>query len=240
MKKILLTCLLSLMFPISGVLANMIHSQIQGINFDPNSLTMPCQLLTYQPNGKGGQTETISTLLIPTTTNGSPIWPIQKVCTTANGYIGGQQFHYDLSMRDENGATHLSCYYSDTCVTTQKCGDGVINGKEVCDGDTIACTLNESVGTKTCKPDCSGYQDECAFSTGGYAASPIPLTSAITEPVPAPQNHQQINVQTTTTQSIAPTLQDKQSILKTQISIIQAQIIQLMQELIQILKNNRQ
>jgi hypothetical protein len=43
------------------------------------------------------------------------------------------------------------------------CGDGIINGDEVCDGNDIACTdlsSNYIGGTATCLSDCSGYNTE--------------------------------------------------------------------------------
>lgn len=50
------------------------------------------------------------------------------------------------------------------CVATQTCGNGIKEGTESCDGDSIACAAGYS-GTQLCNSDCSGYDSSrCAAS----------------------------------------------------------------------------
>ena len=65
-------------------------------------------------------------------------------CKTADGYAGIK-------------ACNATCDGWLDCVPTEYCGDGVINGPEVCDGTTRACVTNGYSGTQSCKNDCSGW-----------------------------------------------------------------------------------
>jgi hypothetical protein len=47
------------------------------------------------------------------------------------------------------------------------CGDNLITGNEVCDGNAQSCTINGYLGTQSCNSQCSGW-DSCVSSLVGY------------------------------------------------------------------------
>ncbi len=68
-------------------------------------------------------------------------------CTTGDGYAGEQSCNTE------------QCTWNETCVTNERCGDGIKNGNEQCDGST-------DLPNKLCNPDCKLIDQ--TYSIHGY------------------------------------------------------------------------
>ena len=64
-----------------------------------------------------------------------------------------------ITYTDEDGVTH-DTEGGTSGGQTQVCNNSILEGTEVCDSDTIACTTGGYNGTQTCLGDCTGY-DTC-------------------------------------------------------------------------------
>ncbi len=94
---------------------------------------------------------------------GDGIKQSNEACEYTDGISDG---YPDLDCNAPYGG---SCQYCDSSCTIRTktgpyCGDGIINGNEVCDKNSRSCTVDPDKyydggypGTQTCKSDCSGY-----------------------------------------------------------------------------------
>ncbi len=74
-------------------------------------------------------------------------------------------------------AANCAAFITTACPPAPSCGDGIINGTEVCDGTALAgqtCgTQSAGIGTLSCKADCTGYnttnccQPDCSMTQCG-------------------------------------------------------------------------
>jgi len=85
-------------------------------------------------------------------------------------------FNISIKAVDEFGLESLAKNYALKVEISPVCGDGVVNGTDVCDGNPLPCMLtpaqiaaagvpsycNNIPGRKNCKPDCSGWEDICS------------------------------------------------------------------------------
>jgi hypothetical protein len=78
--------------------------------------------------------------------------------TGGSGCFGGT---ISAACVDGTVSTHNNCH---------RCGNNIKDGTEVCDGDTVACTAPDT-GYKTCRSNCSGYEDCVPFGCDDLTVS---------------------------------------------------------------------
>lgn len=87
--------------------------------------------------------------------DGNSLNPNQNPTCEGRGFAGGT-----LGCRED-------CTFNYTNCTAAVCGNGFVEGSEVCDGGSVSCSsLGAASGTATCKADCTGYDTSSCSGLG--------------------------------------------------------------------------
>jgi len=85
-------------------------------------------------------------------------------------------FNISIKAVDEFGLEGVAKNYTLVVAISPECGDLIVNGDDVCDGNPLPCTLtpeqiaaagvpsycNNIPGRQNCKPDCTGWEEACS------------------------------------------------------------------------------